>query len=281
MRDKILNFVKEKGPVLPVEVSIGENSFITSAFLEELAESKEIIASKEKIGSVRLYYTKEQEAKAKERLNELGVKKETASTYASKSVKVTPELAKKREDFASRLKNIEDREKKKVQPKAPEPPKKVVKPQTAQPTPPPIKVIPKQPPLKVMGRFLKKKIAKPQISPPVVNPPNELPRDSNDFEDAAVDFLREKSIKLLSEPNEVSSKESELVVNVPSGVGPVKFLVKIREKKKLNKSDLMQYYTEALERRMPIILLLKGELATTAKAYLKEAGGFLRVKLFR
>jgi len=279
MRDKILKFVQEEGPVLPIEVGskVDSNSLLANAYLEELVESNQIIASKEKVGSARLYYTKEQESQVEKRLSELGIDlNKTAATFAKKPTQATPELQKKREEFASRLNKIETEEQKREEKKAAEPiqvkPKKPALQLSLRPKP---QIIPTPTkPLKAVGSFFKKRIApKPIYSPPT--PKGET------FVDTALSYLEEKNIRLLTEPKELTAKESEVVVNVPSGVGPVKFLVKIKQKKKINKSDLMQYYAEALERRMPVVLLAEGDLATTAKAYLKEAGGFLRVKLFK
>ena len=52
----------------------------------------------------------------------------------------------------------------------------------------------------------------------------------------------------------------------------------ILEKKKLNKTDIAESYTAAIEKKMPVIVLTSGEIAKTAKKYLKGIGGLVRVK---
>src|SRR3989338_7615386 len=62
-RDKILEFVKAKGPVLPVQVSkeIGTDILMASAHLAELTASSKLKISTIKVGSSPLYYLPGQE----------------------------------------------------------------------------------------------------------------------------------------------------------------------------------------------------------------------------
>ena len=62
-RDKILEFVKTKGPVLPVHISkeIGSNILMASAHLAELTASSRLKISTIKVGSSPLYYLPGQE----------------------------------------------------------------------------------------------------------------------------------------------------------------------------------------------------------------------------
>lgn len=276
MRDKILKLVQENGPVLPVEVAskVGANSLLVNAFLEELVESKEIFSSKEKVGSVHLFFAKGQESKVEPRMRELNPGGKTAASYSNRPVSVTPELEAKRRDFSDRLERIAREEAQLKARKQTELARPQPKP-TAKPKPQ-MKVIPKKPVVEVAKSFFKQKFSPRPVKP--VTPPKS--KESENLLDTALDYLQEKSIIILGEAKEISSKEHEIMVSVPSGVGPVRFLVKVKSKKKVNKSDLMQYYAEALERRVPVILFSDGELASTAKNYLKDAGGFLRIKLF-
>ncbi len=271
MRDKIFEIVKENGPLLPVEVAskADTNSFLANAYLEELVELKKIVASEEKVGSSRLFFVKGQEKTVKERVGELGGKIEkTAAAYKSKAVEETPELAKKRKDFADRLEKIESKE--------PVKKKRVVleekpKPEFEDMEEPSIKVIPKKPKLRAAKDFVKEKIKK---SEPVAD------RDQSRLISVSLNYFREKGIETLDEPVEINSKESEVLARVPSAVGPVKFLVKIKTKKKINRSDLMQLHVESSQRNMPAMLLTDAQMTNTAKSYLREVGGVLRVKVF-
>jgi len=110
MRDKVLDFVKQNGPCLPVEVKICSDSFLSKAYLDELAEKGLLKKSSEKIGESYIYYSSGQESAVQEKIKSLKVEK-TARTYAPKKVVITPDIAKKREEFESRLKDIEKKTK--------------------------------------------------------------------------------------------------------------------------------------------------------------------------
>ena len=114
MREKILNYISENGPTLPVDIVklTGGDSLISNAYLSELVSSKEILKSDELVGTANIYYLPGQEDKLKNKLSELIDFKKTPKNFQTKKVVETPELIKRREDFNKRLKLIEEREKK-------------------------------------------------------------------------------------------------------------------------------------------------------------------------
>ena len=73
MKDKVLEIVKQKGPLLPVQISkdINQNVMISSAILGELVSSGNIKFSHTKIGGSPLYYVDGQEAKLQQLYNQL------------------------------------------------------------------------------------------------------------------------------------------------------------------------------------------------------------------
>lgn len=70
--EKILEFVKRRGPILPIQVSkeFEMESFLASAILSSLKNNKKIFQSFRKIGSSPLYYTLEQQGKVRSMLYE-------------------------------------------------------------------------------------------------------------------------------------------------------------------------------------------------------------------
>ena len=58
LKQKIFDFVKTNGPVLPTNTAraVNENVMIVSAFLSELADEKLIKISNAKIGTSPVYY---------------------------------------------------------------------------------------------------------------------------------------------------------------------------------------------------------------------------------
>src|SRR3990167_1443000 len=63
-REKIIGFIREKGPILPVEVGkfINTSILMASAHLSELSSADKVKISHVKVGSSPLYYLPGQEA---------------------------------------------------------------------------------------------------------------------------------------------------------------------------------------------------------------------------
>ena len=258
MREQILEVVKENGPILPVEIvsKTGGDSLVANAFLSDLVESGQLKKSEELIGSVNLYFIEGQEDQVKKRLTELDVNL-TPRKFSKKPVIKTKAIEDKQKDFAERLSKIEAEEKKRndqTQPK------------------------------KSVINFTKNLIsrAKEEVSPtkPIINPKlsvkkrNEITEKFESFFDQAVNYLNHRKLKVINE----NSEKKFCIIQAPSAVGPLRFYVRILEKKKLNKTDIAESYTSAIEKKMPVIVITSGEIAKTAKSYLKEIGGLVRVK---
>ena len=62
MRDRILEYIKKKGPVVPIDVAqeLRIDSVIASAFLSECLSSKALLLSHLKVGTSKVYYLPEQ-----------------------------------------------------------------------------------------------------------------------------------------------------------------------------------------------------------------------------
>src|SRR3989338_3672885 len=78
--EQILDLVKQKGPILPVQVSkhINDNILMTSARLSELLSSKKLKISSIKVGGSPLYYVDGQEVKLQNYADNLGSKEKEA-----------------------------------------------------------------------------------------------------------------------------------------------------------------------------------------------------------
>ncbi|MBD3263150.1 hypothetical protein GF374_02105, partial [Candidatus Woesearchaeota archaeon] len=116
MIDKVLNLVRQKGPVLPVEIAteLGVDSFIANAYLSQLIDAGKIKISQEPVGNAFLYFMPGQESAAKSRTNSLVTKSEKSTKTFQKrdSSSVPAGVEEKRKAFAQRLKEIEEREEK-------------------------------------------------------------------------------------------------------------------------------------------------------------------------
>lgn len=276
MREKILNYISENGPTLPVDIVklTGGDSLISNAYLSELVSSKEILKSDELVGTANIYYLPGQEDKLKNKLSELIDFKKTPKNFQTKKVVETPELIKRREDFNKRLKLIEEREKKE---KIVERPSSIIK---------KIIEIPKKSPIieekKLPITDSEKMIEKPReiinkIVEKVKPKLNKTNYDDNkSLYHSAINFL-ENSNEIISK-NMIDENSGTCVIRVKSSVGPIKFYVNIINKKRLTKSDIAEKYAESIEKKMPVIIITNATIANTSKKYLKELGGFVRVK---
>lgn len=68
MKDKILAYLKMKGPIVPTDLSsyLGIQSMIASAYLSDLTASKQVLISRLKFGNSPLYYLPEHHEKLEE-----------------------------------------------------------------------------------------------------------------------------------------------------------------------------------------------------------------------
>ena len=273
MKEKIVEFIRENGPTLPVQIvsKTGGNSFVASAYLSDLVDKKEILQSEERVGSVPLYYLKGQEDLLKKKIDDLNLSVKTARSFQKKKVVETPELESKRKDFDRRLKMIEDEENTRSEKKksALEKARELIKKTVERP---------------------KLEVPKPKldIPEPVEKPKNVEPRrverpkavekfEELSFSKRALEFLEKLNVDILKS-DKLTDISGECIVRAPSSVGPLKFYVKIWGKKRLNKSDVAESYALALEKKMPVIILTNGTVAKTTRKYLKEIGGFVRVR---
>lgn len=276
MREKILNYISENGPTLPVDIVklTGGDSLISNAYLSELVSSKEILKSDELVGTANVYYLPGQEDKLNTKLNELIDFKKTPKNFQTKRVVETPELIKKREEFNTRLKLIEEREKKE---KVIERPREIIKKfievpkklslsdETKKPLRDKEKLIEK--PKEIINKIVKR--VKPVL--------NKINYDNNgSLYHSAINFL-ENSNEIISK-NMIDENSGTCVIKVKSSVGPIKFYVNIINKKRLTKIDIAEKYAESIEKKMPVIIITNATIANTSKKYLKELGGFVRVK---
>jgi hypothetical protein len=258
MKEKIVEFIRENGPTLPVQIvsKTGGNSFVASAYLSDLVDKKEILQSEERVGSVPLYYLAGQESLLKEKIDELNLSVKTARSFQKKKVVETPELESKRKDFDRRLKQIEEEET-----------HRQVKKKSA---------------LEKARELIKKTVERPRIEKPKIVKDIEVDNEILElsFSKRALEFLEKSNVEVLKTEN-LTDNSGACIVRAPSSVGPLKFYVKLWSKKRLNKSDIAESYALALEKKLPVIILTNGIVAKTAKKYLKEIGGFVRVRALK
>lgn len=303
-RQKILNFIRLRGPSLPVHIGkeIDQNILISSAILSEMVSKGDLKLSHVKVGSSPLYYIKGQEYKLQNFVDRLNPKdRKTFELLRQKKVLRDSVLQpiqrvslRNIKDFAIPLKvqlgkNVElfwkwyllpsvdaeaqikeiigvpkPKKAEFVKPK----PVKVEKPvkQIIKPKP---QVKPKVPP-KVEPRPAPKPVAKPFVDKTGVD---EFLKDVNSyFKKNRIDVLEHNIIRKKS--------EIDFVVKVPSTVGSLTYYCKAKSKKRNNDTDLASALVGGQMKKLPVLYLIKGELTKRAKEMLNKEFKGMIIKKF-
>ena len=299
LREKIVDIVKAKGPVLPVQISkeIGTNILLASAHLAELTASKRMKISNIKVGGSPLYYLQGQESMLQKFATNLNEKEKKAFDLLSQNKilrdreqePVIRVALREIKDFAHPLSVsynnnselfwkwhlVSDDEasgliRSKIEPVrqeiAPlqevqkEEPKVEQKREFVQPIQKTLK--PEQEKLKqtaIEKTDKKEKIRKPRIK----NKEDEFLKD-------LIKFFEKNNIKIIN--TEIIKKNSEMdfVLEIPSVVGSLQYYCKARNKKRIGDSDLSAAYVKGQFRKLPVLVLSPGELSTKAQEMLAK-----------
>ena len=73
-------------------------------------------------------------------------------------------------------------------------------------------------------------------------------------------------------------KEFDLVVDIPSKVGSLKYFMKAKDKDKLNETDVALAYSEGQMKKLPVILLSNGIMNKKADEYALKLKGYFMFK---
>lgn len=297
--EKVFEIVRQQ-PVLPIEVAskLKLDSFIAKAFLDQLVEAGKINMTADKIAGIPVYFIAGQEVIADAKVKKLLEVKPAAKNFAA-SVPQGKVVEQKRLEFMARLKEIEDREqklaeqKKLRQTKIEIPKREEVRPKIeSKPAITEIKPV-KVPEIKVpipQSAIIEKPKPLPELLPrPVLATPASIvaPKEiikmpvvsgQSSVVDASLAWLAEKGAEIISKELKRKGKEAIITASVPSGIGPMQFLVFALNKKAISAVDLSFAYSEGVQKKFPVIVASKGKLTKTAQAYLNSISGVVKFK---
>jgi len=283
-RDKILEIVKAKGPVLPVQISkeIGTNILVASAHLAELTASNKLKISAIKVGGSPLYYLAGQEAmlqkftanmndkekKAFDLLNQNKVlrdsEQEPVIRVALREIKdfaipLNVNYNNNREifwkwyltanDYAEQLIKFKLEIEKPVEKKAEEKAKEEIRKEE-------IKEKIEENPLQSVQKQLQLKEKK---------EPKKYKGKEDDFSKNIIKFFEKNKINVIS--TEIIKKGSEIdfIIEIPSAVGNLQYYCKAKNKKRVSDSDLSNAYIKGQFKKLPVIFLSTGVLSANAQ----------------
>ncbi|MBU2639097.1 MAG: hypothetical protein KKG75_00115 [Nanoarchaeota archaeon] len=288
-RDRVLSFVKEKGPVLPIQISkeFSIDTMFSGAMLSELVNERKVFSTQHlRVGGSPVYYAPGQEAKLEnffKYLNEKDIS--TITTLKEKGIladkscsplqRVSYRIVK---DFAKSIVLRKDNDDKEVfwryylvdEDAAKEKILEMVN-----------KVEKKPDKQKTVEEFKEKiKVEKePKIVKEVEKPKLEEPLLREIEEDIVKEYFRTNGMTVWEEKVIRKKKEINYIVSFDSRIGTLKFFVKFKDKKRLNEGDISLAFNDA--GNLPLLFLSKGDLSKTAKKLIDEKfkGGIIFKKL--
>ncbi|HLG24639.1 MAG TPA: hypothetical protein VI564_06955 [Candidatus Nanoarchaeia archaeon] len=294
-RDKILAFIKMKGPVLPIQIAkeIGTDILMASAHLAELTATGKLKVSRVKVGGSPLYLIPGQEEMLQKfitsfndkELKAFNLLKEARILRDSEQEPVMRVALRDIKDFALQLNvdynNVHDifwkwfllsdseaekiikeklnyleREEKQLEEKKAEPI-----------------------PAKEVQKTIKVPEEKQELQKKFVEKgTEETEKDSREIRKAkkkAVDdsflkevtkFFEKSKISVISSETVKKNSDIEFVIEVPSVMGNLVYYCSAKNKKKISDSDLSNAYVKGTFRKLPVIVISTGDLSPKAEA---------------
>ncbi len=280
-RDKILEIVKAKGPVLPVQISkeIGSNILMASAHLAELTASKRLKISTIKVGGSPLYYLPGQESILQKFTSNMNDKEKKAFDLLnqnrvlrdSEQEPVVRVALREIKDFAFPL-NVTHNNNKEIFWKwyltPNEEAEGIIKEK--------LNILEKPIERNMEERIQKQEIKEQKIEKPLETIQKEIkkpkiprkykPREKEDiFLKEIMKFFEKNKINVISSDIIKKNSEMDFIVELPSIVGNLQYYCNARNKKKMNDSDLSHAYVKGQLKRLPVLVLSPGDLSAKAQ----------------
>ncbi len=296
LKFKVLEYVRMRGPVIPVQISkqIGSNILFAGAVLSELLAGGKIKISTAKIGGSPVYYFPGQESRLtilypylhQREKHVYDLLKEKKILHDKSLEPVERVALREIKDFAYPIQVNDElfwrwyltgdnetqivlnelfNQAKTEQEIIKEPEKIEIKPEAKEEiiTKPELKIQEKQP-VKIEAK--KEAIKEPEIKKRI----KREPKVKSDFNFLLKKYFNEKNIKIIEENLVKKDKEFEYVVEVPSQIGNVRFFLSAKDKKKINDADLSLVHNKSQLKKLPLMILTNGDLTKQAKEYINN-----------
>ena len=268
-RESVLEIVKFKGPLLPVQIAkdIGTNIMFAGALLSELVSNGKIKITNVKMGGSPLYYTDNQIEKLQDLIKHLNEKdRQTALLLKEKKIlrdnECTPlQRVSLREikDFAKPLQAKENEQVElfwKWYLVSDEEAKGLIE-----------EVMKEYKPVEEVKKIDKKIEIEKEIKKVKPKVERKKPTKSLGLKNVN-DYFNQNNIKILNADVVNKNKEVNYVVEITSDIGNLNFFVKFKDKRKIEEGDLSLALNEA--KNMPLIFLSNGDLSKKAKKLIEN-----------
>lgn len=283
--ETILAIIKEKGPILPVQVSkeISDSILMASARLSELLTAKQIKISNLKIGGSPLYYSKGQENKLQNFADNLnGIERKTYNSLLQNKVlrDSTQEPAirvalRQIKDFAIPLQvNYQDKteifwkwyltDNKEAESLI----KNILSKKEEVFTEKTSKKSEEKIPLEGLKQEIKKEIPGELRKDTTKKPRKTI--DKSLFLKEAHNFFNKNKINII-ETNDIKKNiEIDFIVELQTTIGNIRYFCKSKNKKKIGDADLSSAFVQSQSKNLPLLFLTNGILTKKAQEMLNN-----------
>ena len=296
--DQILEFIKQKGPIIPVQLAkqINTDILFASAHLSELSSSNKVKISHIKIGGSPLYYLPGQETSLERFSDNLNEKEKKAydllkekKVLRDKDLEPLFQVAIRQiKDYAQALEvsyqgakeifwkwhTIPQQETESIigailNPKKEEKTTETKKQEQIQETDKqaPVaaqqqkKEFEEQKPLKEREEKKPEQLQKPIPKKPIKK---TKPEQKSEFLEITKKYFLKNKIEII-EHTPVKKSEHEFIISIPSAVGNLTYFCKAKDKKSINDGDISSAYIQSQSKKLPAIILTTGKLTKKAK----------------
>lgn len=289
-REKIIEFIKIKGPVLPVQIAkeIGSNILMASAHLAELTASGRLKISAIKVGGSPLYYLANQEEMLQKFVGNVNEKEKKAYDLLSQDKvlrdsgqePVIRVALREIKDFAVPL-NVNYNNNKEIFWKwyltSNEEAERLIKVKlnivdkpTERREEAPIRgEEPKdqeaEKPIEAVQKDMKDETPKKRPKGRLV----QKDRDDN-FLQKVTNFFGKNNIIIKNSETIKSNSEIEFIIDIPSVVGNLQYYCKAKNKRKVSDSDISNAYVKGNFKKLPVLIISTGDLSAKAKEILSK-----------
>jgi len=280
-QDKLKQIISIKGPVIPSDVhsQIGSDLLMASALMAEMVSKGTLKISSVKIGSSPLYYLPgqeeklqgfskyihEKEKKAYELLKEKNVLRDSVLEPV---VRVALRAIK---DFAVPLRvNYKDKSeifwRWYLLPN--EEAEKIIEKSLGVKDTKGVKEVKKE-----KTEEKQKELKKTEIK----REPKKIEKTTFIF-DKLYEYFNKNKISIISKEINKRKTGGDLIVEVPSPVGNIKYFCRVNDKKKTNDSDLASAFVQGQQNKLPVLYITSGQLTKKAKEMLNKEFKGMNIK---
>ncbi len=253
-KEEILNLIKTKGPVLPVDVAkaINSNILLASAYLSEFVSNGIIKVSKVKVGGSPVYYLPNQESKLEYYIPKLNEKEQRAvQELKQNKILKDSELQplervglRNSRDFAKPLEVVINNQKQLfwrwfLTPKSE------------------VESIIRE---RYFKRVPQSHLQEPKTSRPEIPKTSEQkPTLQKSFYDKVRDFFEEHDIKTSQQEIIKKNKHYWFIAEIPASIGYITYYCEAKNKKTIASSDLSDALVKAQNKRLPLLYITNGK----------------------